>query len=89
MKPVSSPQQVNSDGREAVEEEGCELVQAMEHQAVPPDDQGEHQGSHAEDIVGLRFEDLILIISDFHLTLNQAMLDISRKICAANEKFMK
>ena len=80
---------MGSDGRKAVEEEGCELVQAVEHQAVPPDDQGEHQWSHAEDIVGLRFEHFILIMSDSHLTLNQAMLDMSRKICSTNEKFMK
>ena len=46
-------QKMNHDGREGVEEEGGELVQAVEHQAVLPDDDGEHQWSHTQDIIGL------------------------------------
>ena len=44
---------MDGDGREGVEEEGRELVQAVEHQRVLPDHDGEHQRSHAEDIVSL------------------------------------
>ena len=44
---------MDGDGWEGVEEERRELVQAVEHQRVLPDDDGEHQRSHAEDIVSL------------------------------------
>ena len=51
---VRLPQQVSSDRGEDVEEEGGEFVQAVEDQAVPPDDDGPHQRPHAEDVVGLK-----------------------------------
>ena len=50
---VTPPVQVESERGEDVEEDGCELVQAVEHQAVLPDYDGQHKDTHGEDIVGL------------------------------------
>ena len=44
---------MDSDWWEGVEEERRELVQTVEHKRVLPDEDGEHQGAHAEDIVSL------------------------------------
>ena len=45
---------VESERGEGVEEDGGELVHAVEHQAVLPDYNGQHEDTHTEDIVGLR-----------------------------------
>ena len=50
---LSSPEKVDGDWWKGVEEERRELVQAVEHQRVLPDEDGEHQRSHAEDVVSL------------------------------------
>lgn len=42
-----------------MKEEGGELVKAVEHEAVLPDDDGAHERTHAENIVGLEPGDII------------------------------
>ena len=44
---------MKSERWEGVKEEGCEFVEAVEDEAVVPDDDGAHERAHAEDIVGL------------------------------------
>ena len=46
---------MHDDRREGVKEEGGELVKAVEHEAVLPDDDGTHERTHAENIVGLQW----------------------------------
>ena len=43
-----------------MEEERRELVQTVEHQGVLPDDDGEHQGPHGQDVVSLGVVFLLL-----------------------------
>ena len=44
---------MHDNRRKGVKEEGGELVKAVEHEAVLPDDDGTHERTHAENIVGL------------------------------------
>ena len=44
---------MHDNRRKGVKEEGGELVKAVEHEAVLPDDDGAHERTHAENIVGL------------------------------------
>ena len=46
---------MHDNRREGVKEEGGELVKAVEHEAVLPDNDGTHERTHAENIVGLRW----------------------------------
>ncbi len=51
---------MDGDGGKGVEEERRELVQTVEDQGVLPDDDGEYQGPHGQDIVSLGVVFLLL-----------------------------
>ena len=75
-----------------MEEERRELVQTVEHQRVLPDNDGEHQGAHAEDIVSLMVDNSFLlntIAERERLTLNQSILDMKKKVCSTTERLTK
>ena len=48
------PEKMNNDRRKRVKEEGGELVKTVEDETVLPDDDGAHEGAHAENVVSLR-----------------------------------
>ena len=47
-------EEVDHYRREGVEEEGGELVEAVKHQTVLPDDDGEHEWAHTQNIIRLK-----------------------------------
>ena len=53
--------QVKGERGEDMDEDGGELVKAVEHQAVLPDYDSEHKYAHAEDIVCLNMTTLHII----------------------------
>ena len=46
------PVDVTDHGRKRMEEEGGDLVQAVEYQAVAPDDDGQADWAHTQNVVG-------------------------------------
>ena len=50
---LGAPEEMDVERREEVEEEGGELVQAVEDQAVLPHHDCGHQSPHTQNIVGL------------------------------------
>ena len=47
------PVQVEGEPRHGVDEDGGELVEAVEHEAVLPHHNGEHHHTHGQHVVGL------------------------------------
>ena len=47
------PEKMHDNRRKGVKKEWGELVEAVEHETVLPDDDGAHEGAHAEDVVSL------------------------------------